>query len=146
MAEDLGRPTLTPPPAPPREAGRRQKKVAGRATPTRPADPASCAAPSKRDAAVATSSRGADTLPADARLLRGSTSRCRVRWATPSVKVFVSASEGPGAPVGATADATQYMTDDVDCLIVGANASGPKIQKADCSPTTDIILPICRRC
>ena len=42
--------------------------------------------------------------------------------------------------LGATVDATQYMTDDVDCLIVGANASGPKIQKADCSPTTDIIL------
>ena len=42
--------------------------------------------------------------------------------------------------LGATVDATQYMTDDVDYLIVGANASGPKIQKADCSPTTEIIL------
>ena len=42
--------------------------------------------------------------------------------------------------LGATVDPSHYMTDDVDYLIVGANASGPKIQKADCSPTTEIIL------
>ena len=42
--------------------------------------------------------------------------------------------------LGATVDPSQYMTNEVDYLIVGANASGPKIQKADCSPTTEIIL------
>ena len=42
--------------------------------------------------------------------------------------------------LGATVDPSHYMTDDVDYLIVGANASGPKIQKADCSPTTEIIF------
>ena len=42
--------------------------------------------------------------------------------------------------LGATVDVTQYMTKDVDYLIVGGtNASGAKIQRADCSPTTTIL-------
>lgn len=41
--------------------------------------------------------------------------------------------------LGATVDASRSMANGVDCLIIGANASPAKIQKADCSPTTEII-------
>jgi len=41
--------------------------------------------------------------------------------------------------LGATVDTSRSMTNGVDYLIIGANASPAKIQKADCSPTTEII-------
>ena len=149
MAEDLAKAdadVAAAAKAPARKRAAVKKKAAGRATPTAAPSPtaASCAAPLEARATRAV----ADIV---AELTRRPLTRGFFAGKRFAVSGSLGEAFGEGVSqgrlrkvlvhlLGATVDATQYMTDDVDCLIVGANASGPKIQKADCSPTTDIIL------
>ena len=149
MAEDLAKAdadVAAAAKAPARKRAAVKKKAAGRATPTAAPSPtaASCAAPLEARATRAV----ADIVP---ELKRRTLTRAFFAGKRFAVSGSLGEAFGEGVSqgrlrkvlvhlLGATVDATQYMTDDVDCLIVGANASGPKIQKADCSPTTDIIL------
>ena len=132
--------------APTRKRAAVKKKAAGRATPTVARTPtaASCAAPLDPRATRAVADIVAD-------LKRRTLTRDFFAGKHFAVSGTLGDAFGEGVSqgrlrkvlvhrLGATVDATQYMTDDVDYLIVGANASGPKIQKADCSPTTEIIL------
>ena len=132
--------------APTRKRAAVKKKAAGRATPTVARTPtaASCAAPLDPRATRAVADIVAD-------LKRRTLTRDFFAGKHFAVSGTLGDAFGEGVSqgrlrkvlvhlLGATVDPSQYMTNEVDYLIVGANASGPKIQKADCSPTTEIIL------
>ena len=149
MAEDLAKAdadVAAAAKAPARKRAAVKKKAAGRATPTAAPSPtaASCAAPLDPRATRAV----ADIV---AELTRRPLTRGFFAGKHFAVSGTLGDAFGGGISqgrlrkvlvhlLGATVDPSHYMTDDVDYLIVGANASGPKIQKADCSPTTEIIL------
>ncbi len=152
MAEDLAKADADVAAAAEKAARKARKSTPRRATPTAARTPtvartptaASCAAPLNPRATRAV----ADIVPELKRrtLTRGFFAGKHFAVSgTLGDAIGVGVSQGRFRKVleyrlGATVDASQYMTNGVDCLIIGANASPAKIQKADCSPTTEIIL------